>query len=121
MKGLAELVLSLCELCEAEGRLLQENVLRTLRRALLLSLGLIFGAAALAFLVAATYVTLSTLLPKQYALCLMAFVCTGIAILLCFNARCPGLKRSSPARGAGAQDGKPGTKGSGLDLNKENS
>lgn len=56
MKGLAGLVLSLFDLCEAEGRLLQENVIATVRRSVILTLGLVFGAVALAFLVASAYI-----------------------------------------------------------------
>ena len=47
MKGLAELIISFFDLLEAEGQLLQRNVLRTLRMALLFALGLLFGAAGL--------------------------------------------------------------------------
>ena len=63
MKGLAELVVSLCDLCEAEGRLLQEGVLRTVRRTVTLTLGLLFGAAALALLLAALYALLTSFMP----------------------------------------------------------
>ena len=53
MKGLAELIISFFDLLEAEGQLLRHNALRTLRTAMLLGVGLLFGAAALAFFVAA--------------------------------------------------------------------
>lgn len=79
MKGLTELVISFFDLLEAEGQLLQRNVLRTLRMALLLALGLLFGAAALAFLVAALYNALSAILAPTWVLCIMGAVCTVIA------------------------------------------
>ncbi|WP_300926841.1 hypothetical protein [uncultured Desulfovibrio sp.] len=72
MKGLAELVVSLCDLCEAEGRLLQEGVLRTVRRTVTLTLGLLFGAAALALLLAALYALLTSFMPVPAALLLSA-------------------------------------------------
>ncbi len=46
MKGLAELIISFFDLLEAEGQLLRHNALRTLRTAMLLGLGLLFGAAS---------------------------------------------------------------------------
>ncbi len=79
MKGLAELIISFFDLLEAEGQLLQRNVLRTLRMALLFALGLLFGAAALAFFVAALYNALSYVLNPAWVLCIMGVVCAGIA------------------------------------------
>ena len=87
MKGLAELVVSLCDLCEAEGRLLEAGILRTVRRAGLLSLGLLFGAAALALLLAALYALLTALLPRPAALALLGCASAAIAGLLLWNAR----------------------------------
>lgn len=79
MKGLAELIISFFDLLEAEGQLLQRNVLRTLRMALLFALGLLFGAAGLAFFVAALYNALSYVLDPAWVLCIMGIVCAGIA------------------------------------------
>lgn len=87
MKGLAELVVSLCDLCEAEGRLLEAGILRTVRRAALLSLGLLFGAAALALLLAALYALLTSLLPTPAALALLGCASAAIAGLLLWGAR----------------------------------
>lgn len=87
MKGLAELVVSLCDLCEAEGRLLEAGILRTVRRAALLSLGLLFGAAALALLLAALYALLTALLPRPAALALLGGASAGIAGILLWSAR----------------------------------
>ena len=79
MKGLAELIISFFDLLEAEGQLLRHNALRTLRTAMLLGLGLIFGAAALAFFVAALYKALSIVLHPAWVLCIIGLVCAGIA------------------------------------------
>ena len=87
MKGLAELVVSLCDLCEAEGRLLESGILRTVRRVGLLSLGLLFGAAALALLLAALYALLTALLPRPAALGLLGAASAVIAGLLLWGAR----------------------------------
>ena len=87
MKGLGELVVSLCDLCEAEGRLLEAGILRTVRRAALLSLGLLFGAAALALFLAALYALLTALLPTPAALALLGCASAAIAGLFLWNAR----------------------------------
>lgn len=87
MKGLAELVVSLCDLCEAEGRLLQEGVLRTVRRTVTLMLGLLFGAAALALLLAALYSLLTSFMPVPAALAVLALASAVIAACLLLSAR----------------------------------
>ena len=87
MKGLAELVVSLCDLCEAEGRLLEAGILRTVRRAGLLSLGLLFGAAALALLLAALYALLTALLPTPAALACLGCASAAIAGFFLWRAR----------------------------------
>lgn len=79
MKGLAEFIISFFDLLEAEGQLLRHNALRTLRMALLLALGLLFGAAALAFFVAALYKALSLVLHPAWVLCIIGLVCAGVA------------------------------------------
>ena len=75
MKGLAELIISFFDLLEAEGQLLRHNALRTLRTAMLLGLGLLFGAAALA----ALYKALSIVLHPAWVLCIIGLACAGIA------------------------------------------
>lgn len=97
MKGLAELVVSLCDLCEAEGRLLEAGILRTVRRVGLLSLGLLFGAAALALLLAALYALLTALLPRPAALALLGCASAAIAGLLLLMARGGAAKGVAPA------------------------
>ena len=96
MKGLAELVVSLCDLCEAEGRLLEAGILRTVRRVGLLSLGLLFGAAALALLLAALYALLTALLPTSAALALLGGASAAIAGLLLWMARGAAGKGAAP-------------------------
>ncbi|WP_165176617.1 hypothetical protein [Desulfovibrio sp. ZJ369] len=79
MKGLTECIISFFDLLEAEGQLLRHNVLRTLRMALLLALGLLFGVAAVAFFVAALYKALSLVLHPAWVLCIIGLICAGIA------------------------------------------
>lgn len=124
MKGLAELVVSLCDLCEAEGRLLEAGILRTVRRAGLLSLGLLFGAAALALLLGALYGLLTALLPTPAALALLGCASAAIAGILFWNARRGGAQaqeeeKTEPvpggkgARQAAGPHGKPAAAASG--------
>ena len=96
MKGLAELVVSLCDLCEAEGRLLEAGILRTVRRVGLLSLGLLFGAAALALLLAALYALLTALLPTPAALVLLGCASAALAGLFLWMARGAAGKGAAP-------------------------
>ncbi|WP_291439131.1 phage holin family protein [Desulfovibrio sp.] len=79
MNGLTEILIRFFDLLEAEGRQLQRNALRTVRMAVLLVLGLIFGAAAVAFLVAALYQALIVILHPAWVMCILALVCAGIA------------------------------------------
>ncbi|MGE9985947.1 hypothetical protein [Desulfovibrio sp. SGI.169] len=93
MKDITELIISFLGLLEAEGRLLRRNILRTLRMALLFALGLLFGAAALAFLVAALYKALSHVLHPVWVLCIMGATCACIAGGLLWMSL-PGKKRT---------------------------
>lgn len=77
MNNLAELVLSLCSLFEAEGRLLRENILLTLSRFLLIVAGAGFAVTALAFFLAGIYNILLAIMPKALAL-----ACLGLASAL---------------------------------------
>ena len=106
MKGLAELVVSLCDLCEAEGRLLEAGILRTVRRVAFLSLGLLFGAAALALLLAALYALLTVFLPTPAALALLGTASAGVAACLLLGAR------GAPPAGAQAGAASPSERGS---------
>lgn len=103
MKGLAELVVSLCDLCEAEGRLLEAGILRTVRRAALLSLGLLFGGAAIALLLGALYALLTSLLSTPAALALLG--CASAAIAGVF------LWRAHAGADASAREGPEGPEG----------
>lgn len=107
MKGLAELVVSLCDLCEAEGRLLQEGVLRTVRRMVTLTLGLLFGAAALALLLAALYALLTSLMPVPAALAVLGLASAVVAACLLVSARgiAPPASGARPEPRAGAAGG----------------
>ena len=107
MKGLAELVVSLCDLCEAEGRLLEAGILRTVRRVALLSLGLLFGAAALALLLAALYAFLTSLLPTPAALALLGGASAAVAALFLWSAR-GGAPQGAGVRKGEAKTGKAG-------------
>ena len=79
VNGLTEIVIRFFDLLEAEGRQLQRSALLTVRMAALLVLGLIFGAVAVFFLVAALYQALVVILHPAWVLCIMALVCAGIA------------------------------------------
>jgi len=79
VNGLTEIVIRFFDLLEAEGRQLQRSALLTVRMAVLLVLGLIFGAVAVFFLVAALYQALVVILHPAWVLCIMALVCAGIA------------------------------------------
>ena len=79
VNGLTEIVIRFFDLLEAEGRQLQRSALLTVRMAVLLVLGLIFGAVAVFFLVAALYQALVVILHPAWVLCIMGLVCAGIA------------------------------------------
>ena len=82
MKKLAEMVLSLLDLLEAEGYLLRIRTLDTIRSGGLLFLGILLLGGALAFFLAALYYTLIIFISVPLALCLMGIMCLGIALLL---------------------------------------
>lgn len=87
MKGLAELVLSLCDLAEAEGRALKNGIRRTGQGCLLSGIGLLFAGAALAFITAAIYEALAGILPRPAAFLIMAGVCIVIAAGVLWSAK----------------------------------
>ncbi|WP_300879677.1 hypothetical protein [uncultured Desulfovibrio sp.] len=111
MKGLAELVVSLCDLCEAEGRLLQEGVLRTVRRTVTLTLGLLFGAAALALLLAALYALLTSFMPVPAALAVLGLASAVVAACLLVSAR----RAAPPTPGEQPEAQAGGTRGTRAD------
>lgn len=86
MNSLAELILSLCDLVEAEGRLLKTNILRLFRSCVIGLIGLLFGAAALAFFVGAIYNILVEFMPQYAALAIVGLVCIVICAVLVWSA-----------------------------------
>lgn len=84
---MAELVLSLCDLLEAEGRLLRQNVRRTGSGCALAGIGLVFIAAALAFLVAAIYKALSLILAPPLVMLILGCICAMIAAIFFWSAK----------------------------------
>lgn len=87
MKDLAELILSLCGLLEAEGRLLKENALDLTFRCSIMVIGLLFGAAALACMVAAAYSALLLMISRPAAIALMGLMCAMASAGLLWSLR----------------------------------
>lgn len=87
MKGLAEVILGLCGLVEAEGRLLRENAFTLTRRCVILTLGLLFGAGALALGIAAAYEVMLLMLPEPGALAVAAVLCALVCAALLWSVR----------------------------------
>lgn len=79
MNGLTEIIIRFFDLLEAEGRQLQHHALLTVRMVVLLALGLLFGAAAVAFLVAALYQALIVILHPAWVMGILALACAGVA------------------------------------------
>lgn len=79
MKSLAELVLSLCDLCEAEGRVLRENVRNIGLGCAIAGIGLLFVAAAMALVAISIFEGLLAILPLPACLLILAVVCMLIA------------------------------------------
>lgn len=82
MKKLAEMILSLLDLLEAEGYLLRIRTLDTIRDGALLFLGIMLLGAAVAFFLAALYYTLIIFISTPLALCALGIISLGIALLL---------------------------------------
>ena len=94
MKGLAELVLSLCDLAEAEGRSLRKNLLLAGQGCAFMGAAVLFIAAALAFIIAAAYEGLLLFAPRYAAFLLMAVLSFAFAFLLFWSAKkCMPLKK----------------------------
>lgn len=87
MEKLAELIISLLNLAEAEGRLLQEGALRTTRRCIIMVIAMSFGAASLAFFIGALYVFLIIYLPLYIVLAILAGICGLICLGLLWSTR----------------------------------
>lgn len=82
MTGVAELILSFCNLLEAEGRVLRINIMRVTCGCLTLTLGIAFGGAALVFFVASAYEWLLAIFSKTVTLAMIGGICLFIAIIL---------------------------------------
>lgn len=87
MRSLAAFVLSLCNLCEAEGRVLRGNVQDVSLGCAVAGIGLLFVAAALTLVVISIYEGLLAVLPMPACLLIMAGVCALIAGILLFVAK----------------------------------
>lgn len=102
MNGLSALVLSLCSLIEAEGRLLQENVLRSFLRLLLLLAGVLFGVAAIAFFIAGIYSQLALFMPSALALACVGLISAFVSFIFFWSSgqwgkrKAPSAEKSSP-------------------------
>ena len=95
MEKLAEIIVSLFNLLEAEGRLLRANVLRSIRLAgvTAVGIGLLFTAAG--FLVAALYSLLAIVMPVPAALALVGVGCLIAAMLLLWIPKKKTLKKKT--------------------------
>ena len=88
MKGQTEYILGLCDLCEAEGRLLRHTLLQSLRIVILQIVGAIFGVAAFIFWLVALYIILTRFLQPALVLLLLGLVCAvlgGFLLWLAFR------------------------------------
>lgn len=82
MKGLAELVLSLCDLLEAEGQVLRENARSLGLGCAIAGIGMIFLVGAAALVVIAVYEGLLSILPMPVCLLVLAAFCACIALAM---------------------------------------
>lgn len=96
MTRLAEFILGLFTLIEAEGRLLRLNVSRLASSICLLVIGFFCGAVALGFFCAAIYKTLLLFLATPVALLIMGCVCALLALVLIWGStKCRGTKKKT--------------------------
>lgn len=79
MKGLTEYILGVCDLCEAEGRLLRYSVLKFLRVVILQIVGAVFGVAAFIFWLIALYHVLKEFIGEVWTLSILGLVCAALA------------------------------------------
>lgn len=87
MKKLAALFLRFCDLLEAEGRLLKQNVQIVGLGCGLSALGFAAAGAALVFLVIAIYKALSDILSPVIVLLILALVCAIMAGVTFWSAK----------------------------------
>lgn len=86
MKGLTELVLRLCDLGEAEGRVLRENIKTVGIGCSIAGIGLVFAAAAFALIAISVFFGLLVILPMPVCLLILASLCAIIAYCFLFFA-----------------------------------
>ena len=98
MKGLAGLVLSLCDLAEAEGRQLRKNIRATGAGCVLAGIGLLFVGAAFAFCVAALYNWLTTILHPAMVMLVLALACLMCAAIILWSAKQCVVKKTAPRK-----------------------
>lgn len=82
MKSLAELVLSLCDLGEAEGRLLRENVRNIGIGCGIAGIALLFASACIGLLIISAFDSLLAIIPLPLCLLIAAFLCALAAFIL---------------------------------------
>lgn len=80
--NLAQLIISLLNLLESEGRLLRFNIFRTVSNCGILIIGLLFIAAGLVFFVAASYKALIIFMPQPVALAVMGLLSLILGLIL---------------------------------------
>lgn len=97
MKKLTSLVLGLCDLLEAEGRVLKWNVKTIGVGCGLCAVGLIFGGIALGFMVAAICNALGDILPTWVILLIGAIICGILAGIILWGAK-KWMQKSDPLR-----------------------
>ena len=79
MKALTDVVISLFDLAEAEGRLLQSKVLQTTSQILFLMIATLFLIIAAGLFLTASYQVLSLYLPQAGALFIVGTICLLLA------------------------------------------
>jgi len=87
VKALTDAIISLFELAEAEGRVLQSKVLQTTNRVLLLMVAALFFSVAAGLLLVASYQVLSFYLPPAGALFTVGIMCLLVAGVLIWFVR----------------------------------
>lgn len=87
MKALTDVIISLFDLAEAEGRLLQSKVLQTTSQILLLMIATLFLIVAAGLFITASYQVLSLYLPPAGALFIMGTICLLVAGVMIWFAR----------------------------------
>lgn len=87
MKRAAGLVLGLCDVLEAEGRLLRESAWHTSLSCVLAAVGALFLGGGFVLLVTAAYHVLRALLPVTLVYVVLGVLCLIIALGFLWSAR----------------------------------